>query len=988
MKNVNQYTRRIVFSLFGKFFKIFFTQGPAPALQKTQSWLSEKYTLRTGDGRINACIAQFVKAPWKLVESLRVHGIKLTWDKIIIRVKNDVYPAKADQDVVRFKQTGFADVSSKRISVLIHGFYDDLIRELLDYTKNIESNYDILITTVNEKGDEAVRSWKKENKFAGDIFLKRAPKKGRDLAPALISFRDEVVKYDYICKIHTKKSLYTGKEQSEWRNALINPLLGSKENVNNILDLFENNKKMGLVYPESTMFPYWVYTWLSNRHSGQILINKLNLSVKPDGYIDYPLGSMFWFRPQAVKQLFSGVIGIDDFHEEPIPNDGTMAHALERIFALLSLQNNYTYSEINVRDKLFYIGYGTKNLQQYTSKTFESLLASIDRVDIVSFDIFDTLINRPLIHPDKIFDIVEQKLNIFFEKNTNFKVKRKESEHCVRKKLKREVDFDDIYKEAVNSRLMSDEVAEAARKLEYDLERALTMPRKPICAAFDYAKEKKRVILVSDTYLKKDQVSALLEGNGIKGYHELYVSSDVKKRKDDSSMWHYLIEKEKLKDNTFLHIGDNEHSDIQLSGDLELDNYHIMSAKNMFANSALGEDYIRKYHSTWDADEFLGPIINSLYIDPFIGSAKRKVDKELLNPEQVGFCVFGPLIFYFFIFLFQQIKINGNNRVYFFAREGYFLKRIYDQMVKLDIVKETFGTLPPSNYLIISRRAVLGAVEKSLSIINEILINNTFEGTVDEFFYSRIGVKMDKIDGNFARKYIKLPDDRMLIKNKVAQYFDTLNQASKNENTGLLWYLEKSEFINKECSPAVVDLGYSATTQRYLFEISKQKMDGYYFITRESTNNWASEQNKTFGCFFDQAKDTSDNPVFKFSLFLEAWLSSPQGQLNYFEVENGISKPHFKDVEPFKKYFEINEEIADGVINYITTYSKILSSDLCIDSVNMDKVLTLYGLFVKHNLWDTLTRKIFFIDNAFCGLDSAFDIVKHYEENVLKNGSG
>ena len=71
----------------------------------------------------------------------------------------------------------------------------------------------------------------------------------------------------------------------------------------------------------------------------------------------------------------------------------------------------------------------------------------IDRYDVVSFDIFDTLIKRNLKCPEDIFDLVEQHYNLKHSHPIeNFKSNRIIAEQIARKScLKEEVTLKEIY---------------------------------------------------------------------------------------------------------------------------------------------------------------------------------------------------------------------------------------------------------------------------------------------------------------------------------------------------------------------------------------------------------------------------------------------------------------------------------------------------------------------------------------------------------------
>ena len=75
-----------------------------------------------------------------------------------------------------------------------------------------------------------------------------------------------------------------------------------------------------------------------------------------------PLGTMFWFRPKALKPLFDKDWDYKDFPPEPNKIDGTLLHAVERVYPFAAQQAGY-YPAIGMTDKFAAIEYN--NLRFY-----------------------------------------------------------------------------------------------------------------------------------------------------------------------------------------------------------------------------------------------------------------------------------------------------------------------------------------------------------------------------------------------------------------------------------------------------------------------------------------------------------------------------------------------------------------------------------------------------------------------------------------------
>ncbi len=67
----------------------------------------------------------------------------------------------------------------------------------------------------------------------------------------------------------------------------------------------------------------------------RLLARRTDLDIRKFPIVEFPHGSMFWARRDALRRLLTLPLAFDDFPREPIPPDGTIAHALERTLLIL-----------------------------------------------------------------------------------------------------------------------------------------------------------------------------------------------------------------------------------------------------------------------------------------------------------------------------------------------------------------------------------------------------------------------------------------------------------------------------------------------------------------------------------------------------------------------------------------------------------------------------------------------------------------------------
>ena len=234
------------------------------------------------------------------------------------------------------------------IAIQAHVFYTDLISEIINSINNIPVKFDLYITTntIEKKIfiEDYVNKYSKANKY--EVLI--VENKGRDVYPLITQLKKVINNYKYFCHIHTKKSFHFSELGDNWRKYLYGNLLGNKDIISEILSNFENIEKLGIIFPET--FPYQLKYILNENKNNIKNTNKLLNKIFPDSaynigsQFEFPVGNMFWARTKAVHQIF----------EYPLENkcprekgqyDGTIMHAVERIWLFIAKLNGYYYKK-------------------------------------------------------------------------------------------------------------------------------------------------------------------------------------------------------------------------------------------------------------------------------------------------------------------------------------------------------------------------------------------------------------------------------------------------------------------------------------------------------------------------------------------------------------------------------------------------------------------------------------------------------------------
>ena len=233
--------------------------------------------------------------------------------------------------------TSMPVIEVKKLLVHLHLYYHEQLDYFISKLKNITCDYDLYITYVekNEASETKLKKFKPEAK------LVQVENKGYDLYPFIeVLSRVNLDDYSYILKMHTKNYRtnywsYNGVNyiHYQWRNALVNALIGNKR-------IFKNNLKVlakeyiGMIGNKDLISHKGAK---DNEEYRLKMCEKLGYDPQYDEYI---AGTMFLCKSFLMKDIQNLHLTINDFDFSNSSGVvGTLAHAMESIVGH-TVQNN------------------------------------------------------------------------------------------------------------------------------------------------------------------------------------------------------------------------------------------------------------------------------------------------------------------------------------------------------------------------------------------------------------------------------------------------------------------------------------------------------------------------------------------------------------------------------------------------------------------------------------------------------------------------
>ena len=299
----------------------------------------------------------------------------------------------------------------------------------------------------------------------------------------------------------------------------------------------------------------------------------------------------------------------------------------------------------------------------------EALRKEIENHEVISFDMFDTLVMRKTLFPIDVFEIVgrrAQKEGIIINNFKSFRIKAERE--CV----VNHGNIYDIYESLQNITKISDREKERLIGIEIETEKDVLVRREKMAEMLEYAiKLGKKVCIISDMYLPEKILREVLDGLNIKGYDRFFVSCDYCISKGCGM---FEMVKRQVAGSSYLHIGDNKMADGWCAQNSGYDAFIIKKASDMLEISSYGE--LRTIVRTENERAVIGLFISKAFNNPFAlyQSGGRL---EISDSFEYGYLFIAPLVTKFMFWLVNEIKVRKYDDILFSARDGYLILELY-----------------------------------------------------------------------------------------------------------------------------------------------------------------------------------------------------------------------------------------------------------------------------------------------------------------------
>lgn len=530
------------------------------------------------------------------------------------------------------------------------------------------------------------------------------------------------------------------------------------------------------------------------------------------------------------------------------------------------------------------------------------------KYDVISFDVFDTLLFRPFHDPKDVFILIAEKVNMLDFVEIRIEAEKKAREKKLAMYGNHEITLNDIYEEIERKTGLN---KEEGIKIEEEIELSLVYPNEYMKCVYDILKNQgKTIIAVSDMYLSHDTISKMLKKCGYL-MDELFVSCEYLCNKRNGGLYRQVLSKYQGKE--IVHIGDNKATDIDKAIE---EGIHAEFYRNC---KYIGDENIQISNMS----ELVGSVCSGLINNTLFNGMNR------FNPYfEYGYIYGGLYVLGFCSWINRQAQMDGIDKILFLSRDGYIYQKVFDMLnssVKSEYVywsriASVIGNMEDNRYDFIKRlvdhKAVAVNSVKIQDVLKIINVNSN-------------DIKLEKY--GLRPEMILCKENKQYFEKSLVDHFDVALKCNEEK------FLQNKKMLEKVVSDcrkvAVVDVGWTGSSDLAIKNLveNKYKMNCkvYCYLAaskvKGNLSNLVYNMNDTIKTYmFSQQKNRE----------LYNYHSKANNGTNsiYFELFSQACSPSFKGISSDGKFeFDISEvenykvidEIHKGIIFFASQYMAI-----------------------------------------------------------------
>ena len=422
-------------------------------------------------------------------------------------------------------------------------------------------------------------------------------------------------------------------------------------------------------------------------------------------------------------------------------------------------------------------------------------------------------------------------------------------------------------------------------------------------------------------------------------------------------------------------IGDNERSDLQIPCDKGVVGMHVLKPLELARGLPRFRSLIETNEGSIELNQEL--TLGLVLQQSFSAISYPQFDPSSLvypTPFNIGYSLIGPLLVGFSQWLLENAGRDGIDRLYFLAREGQLIKRVYD------LWSEGIENSPQTDYLILSRRAVIVPMTQNIEDILNIAKVTYYPNTISNFLYERYGLQLSSErwaqlseqvqwgSNNTVEVYNQQIDHLLPLLNDLAA--EIIAEAGL-EYAAMKYYLSNMG-LEDSGRQAVVDVGYGATIQNYLNRFVATPVHGYYMMTDQRSVK-VTEMHDVIvrGCYLENVEHADTSPLMYLRSFeLEKFLSSNEAQVVHYELDkDNHPTAHHRELSNDEiECFNYRAELQEGVIRYAHDAKNIREQILPSYKPSLEIAKQLYEAFIvqQSQLETDLLQKVV-LDDYYSG---------------------